>query len=132
MEPMKKPRSYVALAVLASCVLYFAFSLSSSGRHLIDWIVLSLISLAILWNLTQVGRRLYRTGGSKDLWHLMRTLLLWILGLGDTVFIRPEDAGSWKYIAGWVFLVLAVVDTVLLAMKEHAAAAPTGGSAEHP
>jgi len=120
----KKPRSYVVLAVLASGALYFAISLSSSGRTWIDWTVLGLFSLAVLWNLVQAGRRLYRSGGGKDLWHLQRTLLFWVIGLLNTALIRPEDVGSWKYIAGWAMLVLAAADTILLVRKEHAAMAP--------
>ena len=121
---MKKPRSHLVLAVLASCTLYFAISLSSSGRHLIDWIVLSLVSLAILWNLVQAGRRLYRAGGGKSLWHLVRTLLFWVIGLLNTAMARPEDLGSWKTIGGWAFLVLAAADTILLIRKERVAMTP--------
>jgi len=122
MKP-KKPRSYVVLAVLASGALYFAISLSSSGRTWIDWTVLSLLSLAILWNLVQAGRRLYRAGRGKDLWHLQRTLLFWVIGLLNTALIRPEDVGSWKNIVGWAMLVLAAADTILLVRKEHTAMA---------
>jgi hypothetical protein len=121
---MKKPRSYVVLAVLASAALYFAIRQSSSGRTWIDWIVLGLFSLAVIWNLVQAGRRLYRSGGGKDLWHLQRTLLFWVIGLLNTALIRPEDVGSWKNIVGWAMLVLAVADTVLLSRKEYAVTAP--------
>jgi len=121
---MKKPRSYLALAVLASATLYFAYSLSSSGRTAIDYTVMGLIALAILWNLVRLGQRLYRAGGGKDLWHLQRTLLFWVIGLFNTLLARPEDVGSWKYYLGWLFLVIAVADTVAIARKERAAVGP--------
>jgi hypothetical protein len=118
---MKRPRSYLALAVLASGTLYFAYSLSASGRTLIDWVVLGLVCLAILWNLFKLAQRLYRAGGRKDLWHFQRTLLFWVIGLLNTLFARPEDVGSWKYYLGWGFLAIAIADTIALHFKERAA-----------
>ncbi len=128
---MKKPRSYLVNGVLACAVLYFAQSLSRSGRGPIDWVVLGLIGLAILWNLFRLGQRLYGKGGGKDLWHLLRTILFWIIGLGNTVWVRLEDVGSWRNFAGWAFLVLAGLDTILLYRKERASISPpVGGHSE--
>lgn len=125
---MKKPRSYLANAALACAVLYFAQDLSRSGRSWIDWTVMGLIALAILWNLFRLGQRLYRSGGTRDLWHFSRTLGFWIVGAFNTVLIRPEDVGSWKNYVGWGLIALAVLDTVLVARKELAA----GDSGEDP
>ena len=50
----------------------------------------------------------------KTSWTIMRTLLFFIIGLMNTVFIRPEDIGSWKNYVGYLFLLLAVIDTALL------------------
>lgn len=127
---MKKPRSYLVNGLLASVVLYFAQSLSRGDRHVIDWVVMGLVGLAVLWNLFRLGQRLYGTGGGKDLWHLLRTLLLWVIGLGNTVLARPEVIGSWKFYAGWAFLLLAAVDTVVLYRKERVSMGmPLGGPA---
>jgi len=128
---MKKPHSYLVNGALACAVLYFAQSLSRGDRHLIDWVVLGLVGLAVLWNLFRLGQRLYRKGGGRDLWHLDRTLLFWIIGGLNTVFIRPEDIGSWKYYVGWAFLLVAALDTVALYRKERVAMGrPIGGTAE--
>lgn len=128
---MKKPRSYGVNGLLAGAVLYFAFYLSRSGRGVVDWVVIALIGLAVLWNLFRLGQRLYRSGGGKDLWHLQRTVLFWILGLLNTALIRPDEVGSWKNVLGWTFVVLAFIDTVLLTRKEQApSAVPVEGESE--
>ena len=63
---MKKLRSYVVNCALACGVLYRTQSLSSSGRTTIDWIVMSLIALAILWNIFKLGQRLYLALGEHE------------------------------------------------------------------
>ena len=40
-----------------------------------------------------------------------------IVGLMNTVFIRTEDIGSWKNYAGYLFLIIAVIDTFILVKK---------------
>ncbi|HKJ79738.1 MAG TPA: hypothetical protein VKA10_09385 [Prolixibacteraceae bacterium] len=47
----------------------------------------------------------------KKHWAIVRTILFIVIGLMNTVFIRPEDTGSWNNNAGYGFLLLAVVDT---------------------
>ena len=54
-----KKTSYLVNAVLASAVMYYVLDLSRSGRTLIDWVVIGLVSCAILWNLIQFGRSLH-------------------------------------------------------------------------
>lgn len=78
------------------------------------------------------GQRLYRAGGDKALGHLLRTLTFWIVGLFDTVLIRPEDLGSWKNVVGWVLLVVALVDSVALAIKERASLRPPESAPKGP
>jgi len=112
------PRSHLALSVLSSGALYWVVDLSRSGRTTVDWIVIGLAIAAILWNLIRLGRRLYRGGGAKGVWHLARTGIFWVIGLFNTVLIRPEDAGTWKHWLGWAFLVLAIADTVMLGVME--------------
>jgi len=36
------------------------------------------------------------------------------IGLFNTLFIRPEDVGTWKNFAGYVFLIIAMVNIVIL------------------
>jgi hypothetical protein len=115
---MKHPRSYTVNGALAAGVLCWALYLSRSGRTAVDWTVIVVVSLAILWNLVNLGRRLHRSGGAKAVWHLQRTLLFWIVGLFNTALARPADVGSWKNLVGWVFLVLAAADTVVLWREE--------------
>lgn len=121
---MKMRPSYVVNGALASAVLYFAAPLSRGDRGAVDWVVLGLIGLAVLWNLVRLGQRLYGHGGGRDLWHLLRTLLFWGIGLLNTLFIPAAEVGSWKNVLGWVVLALAVMDTVLLYRKERAATSP--------
>lgn len=117
---MKRPGSHLVNGALACAVLYFALNLSRSGRTIVDWTVMSLIGLAILWNIFKLGQRLYRLGGGKDLWHLQRTLLFWIIGLLNTVWVRSEQTSSWRVPVGVLFLVVAAMDSVALYRKERA------------
>jgi hypothetical protein len=117
---MREPRSYVVLSALAGGVLFYALRLSRFDRGPVDWAVIGLIIAAILWNLIQLGRRLHRSGGGKAVWHLQRTVLFWIIGLLNTVFLRAEDLGSWKNWVGWAVLLIAAGDTVALFLKERA------------
>ena len=50
----------------------------------------------------------------KKTWTILRTALFFIIGLMNTVLIRPEDVGSWKNYLGYFFLLLAVVDSFFL------------------
>jgi len=124
---MQQSRSYVATSLLAGCALYFAWAFSRPGRTPLDWVWIGLMLAAVVWNLVALGRRLYRAGGGAAVWHLHRTVLFWIVGLRNTVLIRPEDIGSWRNLVGWVFVVVAAFDTLQLGRRERAAAvaAPT-------
>lgn len=121
---MKPVRSYLVNGLLASAVFYFAYDLSRSGRTAVDFVVMGLIGLAILWNVFRLGQRLYRSGGGKDLWHLQRTLLFWIIGLFNTLMIRSEEVASWRNLVGWAFLVVAAVDSIVLYRKEQSSIQP--------
>lgn len=109
--------SYAIRSVLASAVLFYAYRLSASGRGWIDWTVLALATLAVVWNLLQLGRRFHAAGRPRDVWHLLRTLGFWAIGIMNTL-LRPEPHASWKIAVGWLVLLLAAVDTVAIARKE--------------
>jgi len=115
---MKQPRSHLVLAFLACGVLYYVIELSASGRTLIDWLVLGLVVLAVLYNLVQLGRRLHHVAGPKAVWHELRTILFWVGGLLNTTLARPEHVGTWRYVVGWLLLAVAVADSVALYHKE--------------
>jgi len=103
---------------LACGVLYWALDLSASGRGVIDYAVIGLVCLAILWNLVQLSRRLYGAGGARAAWHVQRTALFWIVGLLNTVQLRPEHVGTWRPWVGGVMLALALADTIALFRAE--------------
>jgi hypothetical protein len=105
-------------SALACGVLYYALDLSASGRTAIDYTVIGLVCLAILWNLVQLGRRLHHAGGAWAVWHVQRTVLFWIIGLFNTVLARPEHVGGWRTWLGAALLVLALADTIALFLKE--------------
>ena len=50
----------------------------------------------------------------KKHWTIARTLLFVIIGLLNTVFIRPEDIGTWKNYVGYGVLLVAIVDIFFL------------------
>lgn len=47
----------------------------------------------------------------------IRIALYLTVGLFNTVLIRAEDIGSWKNYAGYAFLLLALIDSVVLIVK---------------
>ncbi len=114
---MQPVRSYGVNGVLASCVLAFV-AWNRDAWSPASWIIIGLLALAVLWNLLQLGRRLHLHGGGRDLWHLQRTLLFWVIGILNTALIRSADVGSWKNLLGWAMLLLASVDTLMLIRKE--------------
>jgi xanthosine utilization system XapX-like protein len=115
---MQKPKSYLVNAALACGVLYYVLDLSAAGRTAIDYAVIGLVALAILWNLVQLGRRLYRGAGGRAVWHLQRTVLFWIIGLFNTLLIRPEHVGGWRHWLGWIMVAVAVADSIVLFLRE--------------
>jgi len=49
---------------------------------------------------------------------LMPTVLIilttLLVGLMNTVFVRPEDVGSWRFYVGYLFLLIAVINIIVL------------------
>jgi FtsH-binding integral membrane protein len=121
MSAAPKRRSFAVVnACMASVVLYYVLDLSSSGRTWVDFAVITLVVGAILWNLVQLGRKLHGQDGAAAVWHVQRTVLFWLIGLFNTALIRPGDVGSWKNWLGWALIIVAVVDTVALFLRERA------------
>ncbi|MCP5020308.1 MAG: hypothetical protein GY930_00895 [bacterium] len=118
MSKSRRSGSYVINTVIASVVLSYAIRLSASGRTTIDWVVMALVVCAMLYNLAQLTRRLYRSGGAKDAWHVQRTVLFWVVGLLNSLLLRPEHVDGWRQWVGLLFLVVAMGDTVVLFAKE--------------
>jgi len=54
---------------------------------------------------------------SKLIWTICRTLTFLVVGLFNTVLIRPEDVGSWKNYLGYFLLALALYDIIALLVK---------------
>jgi hypothetical protein len=50
----------------------------------------------------------------KRIWNYLRTLVFYTLGLKYTVFIRPEQIGTWPHLIGYFLIVLAIFDTILI------------------
>lgn len=109
--------SYTVRAALASVVLFYAIRLSAFGRTWIDYVVLTLIVLAILWNLAQLARRFLQNGRPADVWHVLRTVLFWVIGVTSTM-LRPESLQSTKGLIGALMLGLAALETVWIHRKE--------------
>jgi hypothetical protein len=99
---VKEPRLHLVLALLAGCVVY--------------WV----------WDL---GRRLHGIWGLGALWHLLRTLGLWAIGLLDTALARPERIGAWRSALGWTLLAVAALDSVTLYRKERSRSPDPGSAA---
>ncbi len=48
----------------------------------------------------------------KTYWTITRTTGFIIIGLMNTVLLRPEDIGTWKNYAGYTFLAIAIFDII--------------------
>lgn len=46
-------------------------------------------------------------------WPYGRVILLIIVGVFNTVLIRPEEAGTWKNYLGYALLIIGVLDGIL-------------------
>ena len=54
----------------------------------------------------------------KKIWTIIRTLLFIVIGLMNTVLIRPDDVGSWKNYLGYLFLIIAAIDLFYLIINQ--------------
>lgn len=113
----KKKRLYTVNAALASGVLYFVQGLSAAGRTAIDWVVIGLVSAAILWNVVQLTRRTYSSFGGRGAWHVQRTVPFWAAGLGAVVAGQGRVA-EWGLWPGRNLVIVATADSVALFQKE--------------
>ena len=53
----------------------------------------------------------------KKYWYIIRTVLFYLIGLMNTIFIKPENIGSWENYLGYAILVIAVIDTIVIVRK---------------
>ncbi|KAA3605522.1 MAG: hypothetical protein DWQ01_19585 [Planctomycetota bacterium] len=113
-----RPKSLVARSFLAGVLALLAFRLSQGDRGWFDFLILSILGATLLCNLIQLGRNLYTHGRGKAVWQLQRTLLYWLVGLVNTIFLPEEHGTIWRLGLGWAFLALATLDSVALYQKE--------------
>jgi intracellular septation protein A len=50
----------------------------------------------------------------KNYWQIARILFFLIVGIFNTVLIRPEDVGTWKNYLGFVLLIIGIIDAIFL------------------
>jgi len=50
----------------------------------------------------------------KKYWAIIRTLTFLLVGVMNTVLIRPEDIGTWKNYTGYLLLIIGVLDSFFL------------------
>lgn len=54
---------------------------------------------------------------TKKHWPIIRAILLIVIGLLNTVLIRPEDVGTWKNYLGYALLLMGIIDAFFQARK---------------
>jgi hypothetical protein len=123
-QSSSQTHSHGVNALLASGVMYWVLDLSRPGRTAVDWAVIGLVGLAIAWHLLQLGRRLHAIGGGRALWHLLRTLIFWAVGLHGVL------AHSGPQLLGWSLVVLAVADSIAIVRKERSGPRPRSPSGD--
>lgn len=120
---MQRPRPlHTVRAAIGGVALFYAVRLSSGDRAALDWVVLSLVSGWVLWNLAALARQLGAGSAPAGGWWVLRTASFWIVGWLNTGLIRPEDRGSWKHTLGFVILAVAALDSLALLLAERRAA----------
>jgi hypothetical protein len=50
----------------------------------------------------------------KTSWKIIRTILFLVVGLMNTILIKPEDIGSFKNYLGYGLLILGLIDAFFL------------------
>jgi hypothetical protein len=50
----------------------------------------------------------------KSSWKIIRTILFLVVGLMNTILIKPEDIGSFKNYLGYGLLILGIIDAFFL------------------
>ncbi len=50
----------------------------------------------------------------KTSWKIIRTILFLVVGLMNTILIKPEDIGSFKNYLGYGLLILGIIDAFFL------------------
>lgn len=53
----------------------------------------------------------------KKYWPILRTLTFLIVGIFNTLLIRPEDVGTWKNYIGYGLLIIGIIDAIVLIKK---------------
>ncbi len=53
----------------------------------------------------------------KQTWGILRTALFIIIGLFNTVLIRPEEVGTWKNYLGYALLLIGIIDAFFIVKK---------------
>jgi hypothetical protein len=53
----------------------------------------------------------------KKTWGILRTALFIIVGLFNTVLIRPDDVGTWKNYLGYALLLIGIIDAFFIVKK---------------
>ena len=53
----------------------------------------------------------------KKYWPILRILTFLIVGIFNTLLIRPEDVGTWKNYTGYGLLIIGIFDAIVLIKK---------------
>ena len=51
------------------------------------------------------------------IWIIVRIIVLLIVGLMNTVFIAPENSGTWRIYFGYFLLLLVLIDIIRLVRR---------------
>ena len=53
----------------------------------------------------------------KNIWKLIRAATFILVGIINTILIRPEDIGTWKNYLGYLLLILGAIDLIIFLKK---------------
>ena len=129
MTDSRRTPSFLALALLAGALLYFALRTSTGDFGTFDAVVAAVLVGVLVWNVARLDRRMARHRGPRGAWQVRRVALLWVVGLMNTVAAPRFDPADWRIWVGMVLVVLAVGDTAWLARRERSVLRELRGSA---
>ncbi|MAW62104.1 MAG: hypothetical protein CMJ94_14910 [Planctomycetes bacterium] len=113
--------SYLLRALVSGAALVGVLLLADGQPGWLDALLVAAIVGVLTFELRELAQRLSAAEGERDELSLPRLVLIWAAALVLTVWLEPAQQDTWRQPLGIVFLVLAILATLRLFLRELAA-----------